>query len=118
MITSCIHIEGLRVYAYHGVGAQEARVGNMFEVDIDLQLPCPEAVETDCIDDTVSYADVVELVKEQMAVRSELIEHVAGRIQRAITDRYPLVLGGKVSVWKLCPPITAELARVGFTLSW
>ena len=118
MITSCIHIRGLRVYAYHGVGSQEACVGNMFEVDVDLEMPCPKAVKTDCLIDTVSYAEVVDLIKEQMAVRSELIEHAAGRIHRAITFRCPLVERGSISIWKLCPPISAELAKVGFTLSW
>lgn len=79
---------------------------------------CPNAVDTDELADTVSYADIIAIIKAEMAERSLLIEHVAGRIKRAVTSAFPAITGGSVTVWKLCPPITAELSRVGFTLNW
>lgn len=81
-------------------------------------MDCPNAVDTDELADTVSYADIIAIIKAEMAERSLLIEHVAGRIKRAVTSAFPTIIGGTVTVWKLCPPITAELSRVGFTLNW
>ena len=118
MMTASINIEGLRVYARHGVGPQEAIVGNDFEIDAKLLMDCPKAVGSDELDDTVSYADIIAIIKAEMAERSLLLEHVAGRLKRAITSAYPAITGGSISVWKLCPPITAEPSRVGFTLNW
>lgn len=118
MLQSSITIKGLRVYAYHGVFPQENRVGNYFSVDAVLRFPCPDAVESDDLDTTINYADVVEIIKDEMAITSKLIEHVAGRIQRAVTAGFPQITGGEISVTKECPPITAELESVTFTLTW
>lgn len=118
MLKSIIQIEKLRVYAYHGVGPQEARVGNEFEVDVLLEIPCPQAVVTDSLAHTLDYGKIVQIVESEMAERSQLLEHVASRIQRSLITEYPAITGGKVSVWKLQPPIKAQLDRVGFTLEW
>lgn len=118
MLESYITIKGLRIYAYHGVFPQENRIGNYFTVDAVLKLPCPRAVADDNLDSTINYADVVELIKREMAIPSKLLEHVAGRIQRAICNTYPQITGGEISVTKLRPPITAELDSISFTLSW
>ncbi len=118
MPTSTIHICGLRVYAYHGVLPQERVVGNTFTVDADLKVSVENAMENDILDATVNYAEIVDLIEECMSRPSALLEHVVGRIIRTIVNRYPQVEGGRVSVYKLQPPISAELDRVGFTYSW
>lgn len=118
MMQSSISIKGLRIYAYHGVFPQETRVGNDFAVDAVLRFPCPGAIDSDRLDDTISYADVIEIIKAEMAVPSQLIEHVAGRIQRAVAGRYPQITGGEITVTKIRPPLTAELDSVSFTIAW
>ncbi len=118
MLRSSIQIEKLRVYAYHGVGPQEACVGNDFEIDALLHMPCPTAVVTDSLAHTLNYADVIDIIKSQMAECSHLLEHVAGRIHNALTAKYPAITGGRITIWKLQPPITAQVERVGFTLEW
>ena len=60
----------------------------------------------------------LDLVKECMATPSALLENVAYRIYCAIGERYPAVKHGHISVYKLQPPISAELARVGFSFGW
>ncbi|MCC8070369.1 MAG: dihydroneopterin aldolase [Bacteroidales bacterium] len=112
-----ITIDRLKVFAHHGVLEQERRVGNTFEVTLRLYLtPGREALEGDSLSGTVNYADVIALVKEEMAIPSELIEHVAWRIGRRILDTQPLVDEVEVAVAKLCPPCGAELAGVSATL--
>ncbi len=112
-----ITIEGLRLRAYHGVAEQERRVGNDFEVSMWMDVPMSDmAAMDDCLDHTINYARLVEIVKEQMARPSALIEHAAGRIARAIAEAYgEHIAVGEVTVSKMAPPIAAQLRRVSYT---
>jgi len=112
-----LRVERMVLHACHGVADQERRVGNRFAVSVMLRYDT-EAVDTDCLDDTISYAEVAEVVRQVMAEPSRLIEHVCGRLQRALTSRWPQVKGGSVTVTKLTPPIAAQLDGCSVTLDW
>lgn len=113
-----VEVNGLRLYAHHGVGEQERKVGNCFEVTAHLRYPADGAIADDRLEDTLNYAEVVAVVREVMAVPSQLLEHVAGRLRTALTSRFPLIAGGMIRVAKLVPPFTAELDSVAVTLRW
>lgn len=114
-----INVSGLKLTAYHGVMPQERKVGNEFTVDITLKVDADKAMLSDDITDTVNYAEVVDIVKIQMAVPSKLLEHAAWRIRKALTDRFgTLIYGGSVSIAKMAPPISAQLHSVSFTTQW
>lgn len=100
-----ISIKGLRLRAYHGVALSERRIGNDFEVDVTLEYPLEEAMRTDCLDNTLNYAEIVESVKQSMSEPSLLIENAAWRIRENLLCKYPEIAGGKVRVTKLLPPI-------------
>ncbi len=104
----------------HGVLDQERRVGNVFEISISIDVPSADsAAETDNLDLTVNYAEVVEIVKREMREPSKLIESVAWRIACAIKRRYgEVVASGTVTVAKLAPPIPAEMDSVSYTHSF
>lgn len=112
-----IKINGLRLMGRHGVLDQERRVGNEFEVNICLDVPTADkAAETDSLELTVNYAEVIELVKNEMRIPSRLIEAVACRIAKSIKGKYgEAVAGGSVTVAKLAPPLQAELESVSYT---
>lgn len=95
----------MRIFAHHGVSEQEQTVGNWFEVDVAVWLDVTEAVHSDNVNDTVSYADLAEIVRCEMAVPSNLIEHVAGRILRSVKRKLLSVGKVEVVVAKLHPPI-------------
>lgn len=115
--TVTIEIDRLRVHARHGVMAQERTVGNEFEVSLSLEYPAAGAVDTDDLDQTLNYAEVCAVVKEVMAIPSQLLEHVCGRIRAALLDRFPLIRSGSITVAKPAPPIpNAQLRRVSVTL--
>lgn len=115
-----ISVNGLKLRAYHGVGEQERRVGNDFEVSVTVYLPGESrAAVSDALDDTVNYAEIAEIVRREMAMPSKLIEHVAYRIRQAICAAYgSRICGGKVTVEKLAPPIPAQLQSVAFSTEW
>ena len=113
-----IEVNGLEVWAFHGVGEQERRVGNMFVVDVRLDVDLGRAMESDRVDDTVNYEAVVEVVKREMSVPSNLLENVVWRIREAIKREFACVLGGRVRLAKLTPPITCKVDSVAVVTRW
>lgn len=115
--SSEITLRRLCFYSYHGVMPQERQVGGHYEVSLRLGLgPIDEAVFGDELGATVNYADVYETVKAVMAVPSDLIEHVAGRILQAIFVRFRKVKEAEVTVTKCTPPMGADCDGVSVTL--
>lgn len=115
-MNSRIYIAGLRLYAFHGVMPQERLVGGEFEVTISVDYDISRAMVSDDVTDTLSYADLCDLVKSEMAVPSNLLEHVAGRIARAVIDRWPQVDSVSLSITKLNPPMGADCNGAGVEL--
>lgn len=114
-----ITVERLLLHARHGVMEQERRVGNDYEVSVSLNCDDARATETDDVADTVNYARVIEIIKQEMRIPSRLLEHVAGRIARALVAEFPSVSGGSVTVTKLHPPVQAPgLAGASVTLTF
>ncbi|MCR5132214.1 MAG: dihydroneopterin aldolase [Prevotella sp.] len=107
--SSTLNLHRMRFHALHGVLPQERLVGNDYEVTVSLDVDLSRAVESDDVSDTVNYAEVYEAVKEQMAIPSQLIEHVAGRIANALLSRFAQLQAVEVSVKKLNPPMGADL---------
>jgi len=113
---SCIFINGLRLYAFHGVLPQERRVGGWFVVSLRVHYNYMRAIETDDIADTLSYADLVEVVKSEMEKPSKLLEHVAGRIARSVFSRFPQVCSLSLSLTKENPPMGVNCDGAGVEL--
>ena len=110
---SVIVLNDVRLYAFHGVMEQEHSVGGWFSVSLRVHYDFSHALETDCLDHTVSYADLLDTVKEEMKKPSQLIEHVAGRIARAVFLRHRQVERIEVKLLKLNPPMGADCAGAG-----
>lgn len=117
-MTTKIEINNLRVYAYHGVLEQERKVGNYFEVSLCIDYPFERALTSDDLNDTLNYAAVCDLVVEEMAIPSELLEHVAGRIIRRLQMEYSDIIGGCITIAKLNPPIPHQLRSCAITVEW
>ncbi len=100
-----IELRGLTFFAYHGVLAEERRLGNTFVVDLVLEADVRDAIHTDNLADTVNYAEAYELVKREMSVPSLLLEHVCGRIAEALLDTFSSLQRVHVCVTKKNPPI-------------
>ena len=75
-----ITVEGIRLYAYHGHLPGEAKLGGHFIVNVWVTADTSEVEKTDELNDTVDYAKIIAIVKEQMAIRSDMIEHPSKRI--------------------------------------
>ena len=95
---------------------QETKVGNDFVVDLILTAPLVQAVKSDELDDTINYAAVYAVVKEQMDIPSKLIEHVAGRILYALKERFPQLAAVELKLSKLNPPFGGDVHSASIIL--
>lgn len=111
-----IELRSMKFYAFHGVAAQERAVGNQFVVDLWLTADVGQATESDCLEDTVNYAEVYAVVKAEMERPSQLLEAVAGRIVRSLRERFPRILQAKVKVAKRNPPFGGDVESAAVTL--
>lgn len=104
-----IRLADMLFYAYHGVLEQETRVGNHYVVNICMDADLTMACESDNVDDTINYAEVFELVKAEMGISSQLLEHVAMRIYKSLRMAFPQILKLEVRLAKNNPPIRGEV---------
>ena len=111
-----IYLDEVRFYAFHGVMPQETQVGGEFLVSLRVGYPIQGAMETDDVADTLNYAELFQLVKQQMDIPSKLLEHVAGRIVKAIHEQFPQVSSIHLRITKKNPPMGADAAGAGVEL--
>ena len=112
-----ITLKGLRFYAYHGADPQEAIVGAWYTIDLTMNVETTASLKSDDLNDTLNYAQATRIIKEQMMIRSNLIEHVAGRIAKALFEGIPALQKLTVTVSKLNPPVAVPCTSASFTLT-
>lgn len=106
-IQTSIRLHNLEFYAYHGLLPQERVVGGHYRVDVELSLTPPlRALTEDVIDDTVNYAEVYALIRQQMEQPVNLLEHLVHRITQGLYAQFPQIQAVKLSVTKVTPPIS------------
>ena len=110
-----ITVEGIRVFAYHGHLPEEAKLGGHFIVNIWVTTDTTKVEKSDDLSDTVDYVKIIEIVKQQMAIRSDMIEHPARRIVDAILPLQK-VQKVKVEVQKIAPQIDATFDKISVTI--
>lgn len=107
-----ISINGMRFYAHHGCFEQERAIGTNFMVDLCLRTDTSKAEVSDCIDDTVNYLEVYQLVKREMQYSSNLLENVAHRIGERTLAEFAAVEWVRVKVYKMNPPLGGQMDSV------
>lgn len=111
-----IALEGMRFRSNHGCFEEERTIGTDFVVDLKLSVDATEAQKSDDIATTVNYQDVYNCVAEEMSISSHLLEHVAGRVVKALMERFGSLRWVWVKVSKLNPPLGGQLEAASVTL--
>ncbi|MCD6092307.1 MAG: dihydroneopterin aldolase [Bacteroidales bacterium] len=112
-----IAIEGMEFYAYHGCFEEEKIIGTSFVVDFYFKTDTSEAEKTDSLRKTVNYLEVYQVIKKEMEISSNLLEHISRRILMAIQNEFPQVEWSKVKVQKLNPPLGGKMKSVSVSLT-
>lgn len=109
-------LRDVRLHAAHGVAPQETVVGADFIVDLRIGCDLSRAVASDDVADTISYADVYEVLKREMEVPSRLVEHVACRVGKALFQAFPAIHSVDIRITKVNPPMGACCLGAGVEL--
>ena len=113
LMSSKIYLRNVRFHAFHGVLPQEGIVGNDYLVNLVLDYDFSSALKTDDLQGTLNYAEVYQKVREEMAVPSKLLEHVAGRIAHRLFSDFPEIQKLQLSITKVNPPMGADSDGAG-----
>lgn len=113
-----IIIKGLRIYAFHGVNADEKEKGQPFELDITCYLDLSRPCASDRVGDTVSYAQIIKRVKQVMTDHShDLLEYTAQTVINSLFKTFDPVQQVDLLLKKPRAPILADFGWVGVELS-
>lgn len=112
-----IQVNNIKLYAYHGCLEEEAKIGSWYRVDVEVEADLSKSSQTDELVDTVDYVHLNHVVKEEMAIRSKLLEEVAKRILNRFFIELAMVNKATVSVAKINPPIGGNVQEVVIILS-
>lgn len=105
MIT--IELNNLHFFAYHGLYAEEKKIGAEYEVNLLVSF-FPENKIT-ALEETVNYEKLFLLLKTEMQKPRELLETLTMEITQTIHFTFPSVKKVEISITKLRVPV------IGFT---
>ena len=107
-----IYLKNIRVYAFHGCMDEEEKIGSDYVVNLAIDADLNVSSQSDNLKDTVDYVSLHAIVKEEMSIRSKLLEKVADRILKRILKDHRQVILVKVKVAKINPPIGGNVDEV------
>lgn len=106
---SSIYLENVAFYSYHGVAPQEREVGNTYYITLKITADLSKAMESDDVSDTVNYASIYQVLAEEMAIPSNLLEHVCGRIADRLFNEFDTIQEINIKLSKRNPPMGADI---------
>jgi len=113
---SKILLENMEFFAYHGCFKEEQIIGNRFIVNLELETNTEKAELSDSLRDTINYQEVYNTIREQVDVKSHLLEHVGRRILDAIMNKFEGIISLKVKISKMNPPMGGKMNCVSLEM--
>ncbi|MBO8482574.1 MAG: dihydroneopterin aldolase [Bacteroidetes bacterium] len=112
-----LELEGMEFWARHGCLPHEKESENLFVVDFRAETDMTAAAESDRIEDTVDYGRIYDITARVMnGGHAGLLEHLAGKIVKAISAEFPDLQEFSVRVSKRRPPVNGVAAWSRVTL--
>ena len=112
-----IILKDLGFYGYHGVFAEEAKLGQRCFIDLELGTDLAPAGASDRLSDSISYADVYDVVKASFETRRmKLLEAVAQNIVDNVLENFQAVSWVVIRLRKPEAPIAMVRGEVAIEL--
>lgn len=112
-ISDRIEVRGLELLVYCGVLPEEQARKQPFLFDLDMYMDLTKAGESDDLDDTANYGEIVDVLAAHLAdERFALLERMAVRIADLIFQ-HSAVEEVTVTARKLRPPVAAHVDTTG-----
>ncbi len=112
-----IEVEGIKLFGYHGCLDEEGKIGTDYRVNVTVWGDLSRPAQTDELNDTLDYVIIYRIVKQEVAIRSKLIEHVANRILDRLLKEMPPVQKAEIKLSKLYPPINGDVESVSVVMN-
>jgi dihydroneopterin aldolase len=108
-----ILLNNLQFYGYHGLLPEENKLGQRFNVDVELYADLKRPGKTDDMNDSVHYGEVYDIIEKVVEGEAKkLIEAVAEVIAEKLLANFPLLSACSVKVIKPDPPIAGNYHSV------
>lgn len=106
-------MKNMRFYGYHGLFAEETKLGQRFNVSAELFVSLEKAGKSDDMNDSVNYGLIFEVVKDVVeGMPHKLIESVAEKIAVGLLEEFPKIKQCLIQVEKPNPPINGHYDSV------
>ncbi|MEO0887114.1 MAG: dihydroneopterin aldolase [Cyanobacteria bacterium J06648_10] len=113
-----IHINDIRAFGYLGVLPEENVLGQWFHVDLKIFIDLSKAGETDALEDTHSYVEIVQETKKLIQTKKyKLIESLANAVATHALESDRRIQQITVKVTKPTPPIPDFGGTVGVEIT-
>lgn len=87
MTADRIRLDGIRVFAHHGVYEEEKERGQVFLIDVHIAIDLSAAGQTDDLAATIHYGELADaIVGRASTERWDLIERVAERTAELVLE--------------------------------
>ncbi|NMA74163.1 MAG: dihydroneopterin aldolase [Bacteroidales bacterium] len=116
ILQSCIQLNEMVFFAYHGVASQETKVGNLFTINLTIETALEPAAKSDLVKDTINYATLYQVIKKEMDIPSKLLENVCYRVAKRILKEFPQIERLTISLAKQNPPMGADILSAAVEL--
>lgn len=108
-----ILLNALQFYGFHGLMPEENKLGQRFQIDIELFVNLQKAGQTDNMHDSIHYGHAYEVVQKVVEGEAKnLIEAVAETIAGELLGAFDLLSACTVKVTKPDPPIPGHYQSV------
>ena len=112
-----IKINNIELYAYHGVSNEEKTLGQIFQIDVELQINKLFS-DNDLIESTIDYTKVFKIVSKKFVQPiNNLIETAANRVANNLIELYDvktvkiIVRKPSVPIGGICDSVEIEVNR-------
>ena len=100
-----IALEGIEFFAYHGYYQEERKIGNKYEVNVEISTDFSRAACQDILSGTVNYEILYKIIQGEMEIPSKVLEHLAKRIIDKIMMEFPEIDSTTIQLSKFNPSV-------------
>ncbi len=112
-----IALEGVEFFAYHGYYEEERKIGNKYEVSIEVSTDLSVAAHDDTLSGTVNYEVLYKIIQDEMVIPSKMLEHVGKRIMNKVMDEFDQVDSTTIEISKFNPPVKGVCRKAKVTMT-
>ena len=116
IIDNMVRLNNMEFYAYHGCLESERLEGNRFRVDFAYDYDMRKAARSDELREAIDYSVIYSIIRDEMQIPANLLEHLANRMLNAITEHFPRIEYAELTVTKYNPPLDGKVESTSVTV--